>query len=117
MGDRALQSIARVLQNSIKRPADLTARYGGEEFVLVFPQTNRNSALLVAERIRSSVSELEIPHLYSSTAEHITVSIGVATAHLTSTSQSAFLLDSADKNLYTAKQSCRNMVVATTVDP
>ncbi len=116
MGDRALQAIGKVLDNAIKRPADLAARYGGEEFVLVFPQTDRNSALLVAERIRSLVADLEIPHLYSGVADHITVSLGVATANLTTSSQPEFILETADRNLYTAKQNGRNRVIATTVE-
>ncbi len=117
MGDRALQAIARVLHNSVKRPADLAARYGGEEFVMVFPQTDRSSALLVAERIRSSVEELKIPHICSGVADHITISIGVATANLNTSSQPEFVLETADRNLYTAKQSGRNRVVTSIVKP
>lgn len=116
MGDRALQAIARVLRNSVKRPADLIARYGGEEFVMVFPETDGDSAAIVAERIRGEVADLEIPHLYSGDAEHITISIGLATACLNTSSLPESILETADRNLYTAKQSGRNRVVATVID-
>lgn len=117
MGDRALKSIARTLLSSAKRPADLVARYGGEEFVMVFPETNLNSALMVAERVRRSVEQLEIPHRFSKKNGHITISIGVATAYLSNLSEPKLILQAADKNLYTAKQSGRNRVVGTTLTP
>jgi diguanylate cyclase (GGDEF)-like protein len=116
VGDRALQSIAKAISLSVKRPADLVARYGGEEFGIVLPNTDRDSALLVAERIRSAAIDLKIPHLYSGVEDHITISIsiGIATANLNTSSDPEFILEAADRNLYTAKQSGRNRVVATT---
>lgn len=117
MGDRALQSIARVIQNCLQRPADLVARYGGEEFVLVFPETDSKSALLVGERIRISLTELKIPHNHSSVEDHITISIGIATASFNAPCEPDAIMEAADRNLYTAKQSGRNQVVATKVDP
>ncbi|MBM9605301.1 diguanylate cyclase [Desulfopila inferna] len=117
MGDRTLQAIARVLHNSVKRPADLVARYGGEEFVMIFPDTDRDSANLVADRIRLSIEELNISHQYSGIADHITISIGLATARLTNEFRPESILEKADINLYTAKQSGRNMVVSSLVSP
>jgi diguanylate cyclase (GGDEF)-like protein len=117
MGDRALQSIARALQSCLQRPADLVARYGGEEFVLVFPETDRDSALLVGERIRSSLAELNIVHNHSAAQDYITISIGIATANFNPSCDPNAIMEVADKNLYTAKQSGRDQVVATEVDP
>lgn len=117
MGDRALQAIAKALHNSLKRPADLAARYGGEEFVMVFPETDNESALLVAERIRTAVEDLSLSHHYSAIADHITISIGIATARLNSESLLESIMETADRNLYTAKQSGRNKVVASQVEP
>ncbi len=116
MGDRALQTIAKILHSSVKRPADLVARYGGEEFVMVFPETDSNSALLVAERIRSSVEEINMSHQYSAISDRITISIGIATARLNNESLPESILETADKNLYIAKQSGRNRVMATFVE-
>lgn len=117
MGDRALQHIARVLQNCAKRPADPVARYGGEEFVIVLPETDRDAALLVGDLIRTSLEELEIPHHHSRAGNHITISIGFATASHNTLCKPDAIMDTADKNLYTAKQSGRNQVVATEVAP
>lgn len=117
MGDRALQSIARVLQKCLQRPADLVARYGGEEFVLVFPETDSKSAMLVGERIRTSMAEQNIPHLYSGDEDHITISIGIASASFKTPCDPNTIMETADRNLYMAKQSGRNKVVVTEVDP
>ncbi len=51
-GDDCLKEIAKVLQNSLKRPGDLVARYGGEEFACILPNTDREGAKSVAEKIR-----------------------------------------------------------------
>lgn len=116
MGDKALQAIATVLQRSLKRPADLAARYGGEEFVIIIPETDKQSATHVAECIRLSVSELQIPHHYSSIADHITISIGIASVQLNNLIKPDVILDTADRNLYLAKQNGRNRVVASEID-
>lgn len=44
------------------RPADEIFRYGGEEFAIIMPQTGKEQALSVAERVREAVSDLRIPH-------------------------------------------------------
>lgn len=116
MGDRALQAIAKILQMSVKRPADLVARYGGEEFVVVTPDTNSISAKHVAERIRIAVSDIHLPHQYSPISDHITISIGVVTVRINSLVRPEVILETADKNLYNAKQSGRNKVIATELD-
>lgn len=112
MGDRTLQGVAGALRDSLKRPADLAARYGGEEFVMVLPDTDDLAALAVAERARSAVAELAIPHAFSKAASHVSVSIGVATMRTGDEFLPEALLQLADQNLYRAKQEGRNRVVA-----
>ncbi len=116
MGDIALQKIAKTLENSLKRPADLIARYGGEEFVMMLPETDADAARIVAERSLAKVNDLDIPHHYSQVAEHISVSIGLATICGNDDIPPETLLKTADKNLYLAKQSGRNRVVATIIE-
>jgi len=117
MGDRTLQSIAGALEHSLKRPADLVARYGGEEFVIILPETDSDSAEQVAERIRLAVLGLNIPHLYSKVAQFVSISIGLVTFYpgvgLDSSFSSEFVLEQADRNLYSAKGSGRNRVCKT----
>ncbi len=75
MGDRALRLFARVLRDSI-RPRDLLARYGGEEFVAVLPDCSLADASVVANRIRSELSN----RLAQATVPSFTVTIGLAAA-------------------------------------
>jgi diguanylate cyclase (GGDEF)-like protein len=112
MGDRALQAVAAALRDSLKRPADLAARYGGEEFVMVLPETDAEAGRGVAERARIAVEEINIPHLFSTAADHVTVSIGVAVLYPESDISPETALKIADQNLYRAKQEGRNRVVA-----
>lgn len=116
MGDNTLQEVAHALRNSLKRPGDLAARYGGEEFVLVLPETDMASASTVAERALEAVAALKIPHLHSSVAEHVSISIGVATKLPGDDLHPESILKKADQNLYKAKANGRNRVVASVCD-
>jgi diguanylate cyclase (GGDEF)-like protein len=96
-GDRVLQELARLLDESI-RETDVLARYGGEEFVIVMPHTEMAGASIIAERVRAIVEERMA----------ITVSGGVTEARDDDTQES--LVARADAALYTAKSGGRNRV-------
>lgn len=108
-GDHCLQQIADSIKAAIKRESDLVARYGGEEFVVLLPDTDRAGALLVAERIQQCIKAAAIPHRKSSVAPLITASLGVALSTASSTLEQ--LQQTADKNLYRAKEAGRNRVM------
>jgi diguanylate cyclase (GGDEF)-like protein len=55
VGDRVLRAVGAMLL-SCKRAADLAARYGGDEFLLLLPDTDKEEALVLAERIRARVA-------------------------------------------------------------
>lgn len=112
-GDECLQRVARALAESLTRPADMIARYGGEEFVAILPDTDGAGAMEVAERLRGAVEALGVKHEYSSAAEVVTLSLGVA--HLVPPADAqgvAGLLKRADEALYQAKESGRNRVAS-----
>lgn len=114
-GDDSLVRIARAIENSLKRPADLAARYGGEEFVALLPETPLAGAVHVAEEIRQAVKALAIPHQQSSNSNLITISLGVACIIPNSQSiETEVLIQAADKALYQAKADGRNQVVVDT---
>lgn len=109
-GDDCLRQVAWLLTDNLRRPADLAARYGGKEFAGLLPETDAKGALWVADQIREKVSGLNIPHASSPVADHVTVSIGVATL-IPVVGQSAMdLIWRADVLLQAAKQSGRNQV-------
>jgi diguanylate cyclase (GGDEF)-like protein len=107
-GDFTIQAIANTLSEYLKRPTDLLSRFGGEEFAIILPCTDKDGALLVAEQIRHSISELAIVHNGHSIS--ITVSIGVSEAIIDNDEHPLLLLEQADKALYQAKRSGRNKV-------
>jgi len=101
-GDRVLQRLAHILQ-SIVRNCDLVARYGGEEFTVILPETDRDSAMTIAERLCEVVEKTAWP------IRSVTISIGVATA--SAEYDHIMLVQRTDKALYQAKQAGRNRVV------
>jgi diguanylate cyclase (GGDEF)-like protein len=111
-GDECLRKVANIFSLALRRPADLAARYGGEEFVCILPETDAEGARIVAEQIMAGMARLGLPHAFSSAAEHVTVSVGVATALRPSPGQTArHLMEEVDQRLYQAKHLGRNRIV------
>jgi len=77
-GDACLRSLAQALSGACRRPADRVARYGEEEFAALLPQTPRSGAERVARGVLDAVEALGIAHEASPTAQHVTVSVGIA---------------------------------------
>jgi diguanylate cyclase (GGDEF)-like protein/PAS domain S-box-containing protein len=110
-GDRVLQAIAQQLQEH-SRKVDIPCRYGGEEFLAILPGTAQAGAIIVAERLRQSVEQMEVDGLT------VTISIGVATVPEIDTDTPDVLVEAADGALYRAKRAGRNQVVtAHRLDP
>lgn len=109
-GDDCLKKVARTLSQNVKRPTDFVARYGGEEFVCLLPGTDLEGAHQVAENMRRAVEVLKIPHLQSSVADHVTVSLGVAVTIPARDGNPGALIEGADRSLYRAKGKGRNQV-------
>ncbi len=116
-GDECLRRVAGALERCARRPADLAARYGGEEFAIVLPDTPEEGACKVAEDIRSAVSDLEIQHLRSDVAPHVTLSLGIATVRASQSTSPSEMIQRADAALYAAKRSGRNRWVAASTLP
>lgn len=112
LGDDCLVQVARGMRSVIKRPNDLLARYGGEEFAVILPETPAEGALQVANELNQAVSDLNLKHEFSAAADHVTISVGVATSVVTDEIQVQTLLKRADTALYQAKRSGRNKVLA-----
>ncbi|AVO46432.1 sensor domain-containing diguanylate cyclase [Phreatobacter cathodiphilus] len=108
-GDHCLQQIAAVIQAHAARPGDLAARYGGEEFALLLADTNEEGAGTVAERIRTSVEALAIPHMGNAAHRVVTISAGGACViPQASGATVGELVRAADRNLYISKAEGRN---------
>ncbi len=107
-GDACLRDVAQALQRGVLRVTDLVARYGGEEFVVVMPDTEGAGATQVVERLLEGVRALKRPHARSTAADHVTVSLGLATWTPTQGDRPEALQQAADRQLYRAKEEGRN---------
>jgi len=104
-GDKMLKGLVSVIQGII-RPVDLLARYGGEEFSVILPETNREGARIVAERIRKAVDDTPF-WTPQGQSVHLSISIGIASFPADANSR-AGLIYAADEALFTAKGGGRN---------
>jgi diguanylate cyclase (GGDEF)-like protein len=109
-GDECLKKIAEQLSKILRRSSDTLARYGGEEFVAILPETNKESAQLIADAMRMSVEDLKIKNEGSKVARVVTVSIGVCSENAMLSRPAEELLNAADAALYRAKKQGRNRV-------
>jgi diguanylate cyclase (GGDEF)-like protein len=106
--DQCLQHIAKALQAAAQRQTDTIARYGGEEFVLILPDTALPAAVLLAEKVRSRIEQLQIPHAASPAHRCVTISIGVTRLIPHAETKPETLIAAADQALYAAKSAGRN---------
>ncbi len=109
-GDEVLRRVARALDAEC-RAGDTSYRYGGEEFLVILPEQSTAGAQKAAERIRSAVESLAIPHLAHRSSPVLTLSIGVATSSSAGADTTEVVLRQADAALYRAKELGRNRVV------
>jgi diguanylate cyclase (GGDEF)-like protein/PAS domain S-box-containing protein len=104
-GDIVLRTIVRQCLANI-RELDILGRYGGDEFVVLLPESGRDAACLVGERLRKCVENYPIN--IGENRIHITMSIGI-TFDPDGESDFMFLLQKADRALYQAKHEGRNL--------
>ncbi|TVU86445.1 diguanylate cyclase [Pseudoalteromonas neustonica] len=105
-GDIVLQKVASALQDSI-RSMDKVARWGDEEFLVFLPETNKEQASHLAEKLRLAVSNIELT--YQDKLLQVTVSLGVC--EYNQQGEYKDMVKQADLGLYKAKETGRNKVV------
>ena len=115
-GDKCLQQMSAIFKTTVKRNFDLVARYGGEEFAVILPATDRQGALIVAERMRQNIWDQRLPHEASRIADRVSVSIGVATLQDANIKTAEGFIAIADEALYQAKERGKNRVEQATAD-
>jgi diguanylate cyclase (GGDEF)-like protein len=105
IGDQTLCAVSDVLRANCRR-SDLLARYGGEEFAILCPDTDCDTALLVAERLRVAVESLDEDALGHPGPQTISLGVAVQSGRLELLPER--LIDHADTALYEAKLRGRN---------
>jgi diguanylate cyclase (GGDEF)-like protein len=105
-GDEVLRRIAGVLLSAL-RAQDTVARWGGEEFLLLLPETARDGAVAVAEKLRAAVAEMRVS--YEGHEVRCTVTMGVSSYAPPASLDEC--IRAADDALYTGKRGGKNTVV------
>lgn len=106
VGDEMLHAVAVAVRDAL-RTTDTAYRYGGEELAVLLRETDLDGALLLAERIRSTIAGLTLP----TSDARVTASIGVAQQG-PGMPDAAAMVATADAALYAAKRGGRDRVVA-----
>ncbi len=109
-GDSILVQFARLIEINLRK-YDVLARYGGEEFVILLPDTDGETGMLVAEKLRKLIDE----HIFTEEGEeyHVTASFGLSARRPTAEDNfsKGDFISQADNALYAAKEAGRNQVV------
>lgn len=108
-GDDCLRQIAKTITETLPANAGAASRFGGEEFTVILPNTDMETALGIAEKLRLAVLAMKLPHA-GSPAGIQTISVGVAAMVPDRRESALSLLDAADSALYCAKRLGRNRV-------
>ena len=110
IGDDVIISIANILMDNT-RSEDIVCRYGGEEYIILLPNTDLESSMKIAEKIRELVEEMVIK-LPQEKRLRVTISIGVSMANMIVDNDIEIAINKADNAMYEAKRSGKNKVVA-----
>lgn len=105
VGDRVIKSVARMLTTRLRK-SDLVGRYGGEEFAIILPETKINEAKSLLEDIRLNFSKI----IQQSRDEKFNCTLSAGVTQMAANSSLNSMISSADRALYEAKHSGRNMV-------
>ncbi|GEM_PF-4150913 len=101
-GNEVLKRVAKVLSEEVRKDKDVVGRYGGEEFCVLLEDTEKDTALEIAERLRKGVEEEFAQEL------GVTISAGVTTSKNSYNVKE--IIETADKALYSSKREGKNRV-------
>ncbi len=113
IGDEMLKHIAEVIINTVRK-IDMPGRYGGEEFAVILPETHKDNAKKIAERLRKKIANI-IVRTKNKEEVSPTISIGIASFPM-DTEDRNDVIGFADKALYFAKNSGKNCVAEYTTE-
>ena len=116
-GDACLRQVGAAMRRAAMRPQDMVARYGGEEFAILLPHVDAAGAEAVARKVLDEIADLGIGHEHSTTGQHVTVSMGVASVTPSDKFEAGTLVKAADALLYQAKALGRNRYLTSAAVP
>ena len=108
-GNEVLRKLAQIMMSSV-REVDFAARYGGEEFIILLIETNKDGALVLAEKLRQAVEKENFLYQEKQPNGNLTVTIGIAGFPEDATTSQELIVH-ADEALYRGKEEGRNRAV------
>lgn len=108
-GDLVLKEVAGMLCKNL-RTKDICIRWGGEEFLILLPETKLEKATDIAQRIRNNIKTISL--LERDHQEYVGIKCSIGVTQLNTQDSESSFFNRADKNLYEAKSSGRDMVVS-----
>ena len=107
IGDEVLKFVANKMIKSVRK-SDIVARTGGEEFTILLHNTDENSALIIAEKLRTSIEN----NNYTKDDLEVKVTISLGISQLKEDDEELdFIISRADKALYIAKKNRNKSVI------
>jgi diguanylate cyclase (GGDEF)-like protein len=107
IGDHVLRVLTELVTKTT-RATDIVCRYGGEEFIVLMPESDRDEAMAMAERLRQEISRMTVVTAVGTL--FLTVSLGVAELRRDEDESLEGLIARADRAMYQAKAAGRNTV-------
>lgn len=107
VGDQILREVSKQILSTVRK-IDVAARYGGEEFVILLPETTKQGASIIAERLRKNIANIKV-NTNDDKVISATVSMGIS-QFPNDAAVAQDLIDSADKALYHSKRNGKNVV-------
>jgi len=104
-GDEVLKDIGSIIKSSIRK-IDVPCRYGGEEFAVILPETTKDNAVILAERIRERLVEKR----FFPQGNRVNVSASFGVAQYIDEKSSKEFIQRADEQLYQAKEKGKNKI-------
>jgi len=108
VGDNCIRIVATALSKCVSRDLDFVARYGEEEFAVILPNTDKNGAHVIAEKLLEKIRECNIPHKASHITDYVTISVGGTTSIVKHLQHAQDYIKAADKALYESKKNGRD---------
>ncbi|MFK5880835.1 MAG: diguanylate cyclase [Sulfurospirillum sp.] len=102
VGDLVLIELSDLIKKSIRK-SDIFGRWGGEEFLIILPETKKEEAIELSEKLRRTVQKYKFKNI-----QYLTCSFGVANNRKSDDAEEVILR--IDKRLYVAKKRGRNRV-------
>ena len=110
-GDEILKKVGETISSIFKTNEYIPIRYGGEEFLIIMNNTSYDKSIILINKLIREIRNKNIPHEYSEVSDRVTISVGIKTTNIVSSSDFWNAIKSTDEALYAAKNQGRNRYI------